>query len=325
MSVKSVSMKRIFVALVVCALLAVVALAAATAMPSQAFATKSEPYDYTIRVFGGNEGTYDGQAIYKTTVKAGEEFKLDSTLVAVSNDKYYAKGFREGGKDELAQEAFTVNKDMDFVVAYGVKGEMVSYTISFVEYGTGNALANDQGATSVTYHGKQGDKPVVAYEYVPGYRPRYLNVTGTLGPEGSNNWELEYIPLATTEVVETTTTTTATEGGAAAAGTEGGAATGGAAAAGTEGGAAAGGTEGGAATGGTEGGAATATPPETEQIIDVDNPLAGGTEDNDKQGSATISTASDEGGIPIVPIAIVIAVVVVVIAILAVVLDRKKR
>lgn len=256
---------------------------------------------YTVRVFGGNRGSVNSTEEYYVLPKSfayGEEVNLDDYVnIDITDDKYYFKGYRKSGEDWLARSSFTITEDTDFVVAYGVRGDQVSYTISFIEYGTGRALQNDEGQTSVTFYGNKGDKPVVPYEYVPGYRPRYRNITGTLGDEGTNNWTLEYIAIETptiTEVVTETTTTGTTTG--TAAGTTTGTTTGTTEA-----------TPGATATGegtttGTEGQAqpttTTETTPEvvaappTEEIIDVDTPLAGpdgqtqGQSDQNPEGSS---------------------------------------
>ena len=182
-------------------------------------------YTYTVRIFGGNHGTFaDGSNIYVVPRQFayGDEIRLsdyaapDSITVDQPN-KYYVKGFRLSGADGPLVNAFSVTEDTDIVVAYGVRGEMVSYTVNFVEYGSGNPVTSDSGSTSVTFTGKKGDKAMVPYEYVTGYRPRYRNVTGTLGEDGSNNWTLEYIPQSDDEVVvekvivtETSTSTATT-------------------------------------------------------------------------------------------------------------------
>lgn len=244
---------------------------------------------YTVRVFGGNRGSVNGQEVYTLDrdFAYGDEVNLDDYVtIDITDDKYYFKGYRKSGEDWLARSSFTITEDTDFVVAYGVRGDQVSYTISFIEYGTGRALQNDEGKTSVTFYGNKGDKPVVPYEYVPGYRPRYRNITGTLGDEGTNNWTLEYIavevPVVSEVVTETTTTGTTT--GTTGTGTTGTGTTGtGTTATGTTEA-----TPGATATGEgttTEGQAqpttTTETTPEvvaappTEEIIDVDTPLAG--------------------------------------------------
>jgi hypothetical protein len=250
---------------------------------------------YTVRVFGGNRGSVNGTEEYYVlpdTFAYEDAVNLNDYIdasdgykgIAITDDKYYVKGYRKSGEDWLTTSSFQIKEDTDFVVAYGVRGDQVSYTISFIEYGTGRALQNDEGQTSVTFYGNKGDKPVVPYEYVPGYRPRYRNITGTLGDEGTNNWTLEYIavevPVVSEVVTETTTTGTTT--GTTGTGTTGTGTTG----TGTTGTTEA--TPGTTATGEgttTEGQAqpttTTETTPEvvaappTEEIIDVDTPLAG--------------------------------------------------
>lgn len=242
---------------------------------------------YTVRVFGGNRGSVNGTEEYYVLPKSfayGDEVNLDDYVtIDITDDKYYFKGYRKSGEDWLASSSFIITEDTDFVVAYGVRGDQVSYTISFIEYGTGRALQNDEGQTSVTFYGNKGDKPVVPYEYVPGYRPRYRNITGTLGDEGTNNWTLEYIAVETPTITEvvTETTTTGTTTGTTGTGTAAGTTTGTTEA-----------TPGATATGEgttTEGQAQTTQPettttettpevvaaPPTEEIIDVDTPLAG--------------------------------------------------
>lgn len=205
---------------------------------------QAEGYTYTVRIFGGNEGLVNGESMYVLPQQFtyGEECKLDTSWVThldgtpFSTDdgsQYYVKGFRISGQDNRDAESrsvlnnmvFDVTEDMDLIVAYGAKGDMVSYTVHFVEYGSGDPveaeIAEGETADHVTFQGKKGDKVVVPYEYVPGYRPRYRNITGTLGDEGENEWNLEYIRLESGETAEpgetgvenpegTTTTTTAT-------------------------------------------------------------------------------------------------------------------
>ena len=256
-------------------------------------AAQADDYQYTVRVWAGNEGTVNGATGAVEAPKKfakGESVNLRDYFDAqVTDPKYYVKGFRVSGADSLYYESFEVTEDMDFVVAYGVKGDQVSYTLNFVEYNTGKALKNDQGLTSKTFYGNKGDKPVVAFEYVPGYRPRYNNITGTLGDEGTNNWKCEYIKA------QTGTTT----GGAAGGATAGGTATGGTA---------------GGTTGANAGGTA-ANEPQTEQVIDVDNPLASNASADksgdaaDKSGDSASKTGESKtddstqgGGIPIAAI-----------------------
>lgn len=235
------------------------------AVPARALAQTD--YTYTVRVLTGNHGSIDGEVIHTvgSSYAYGAEVRLDRGWVTLEDgSKYYVKGFRISGQDSLCPEVLTITEDTDVVVAYGVRGAMVPYTVHFVEYGTGTPLANEEGQTSRTYEGKVGDKPVVAYDYIPGYRPLYRNITGTL-QESGNDWTFEYVALAAGE----TPATPAAPGDAAAttpAATDAGAT--GADAAGADAAAA---TDAGA--GATDEGET--TPPPTEEILDLDTPLAG--------------------------------------------------
>ena len=262
-------------------LLASVFVAFALVVPALA-----DEYQYTVRVFSGNRGTFAAEPVTVTVPKGTSLNLYDMATATVTDSKYIQIGFRRSGTDSLLGNGQIngIAEDMDFVVAYGVEANMVPYTLQFVEYGTGRQLAEPK-----TFYGGVGEKPVAAFEYIEGYRPLYLAITGTLHEDEDNVWTFEYIPLAEGETVVTTTTsttttytvaptapttvvetptnagtvTTTTTTGTAATTTEG-------AAAGTEGGATA--TEGGAAAT-TEGGEA--AEPQTQEILDLDTPLAG--------------------------------------------------
>lgn len=159
-------------------------------------------YTYTVTLFAGNQGTFNGtggvhviggsaqisggDAIRITGLRAGDVVVLDATagMVDLKNgDKYYIKGVRESGRDNntVVDSAFTVTKDAEYVVAYGIQGDMVSYTVNYQD-GGGNELA-----PSRTYYGAVGDKPVIAYQYIEGYRPDAYNLTKTLGKNEADN------------------------------------------------------------------------------------------------------------------------------------------
>ena len=297
-------------------------------------AAQADEYQYTIRVWAGNNSTVNGSTgVVEASKKfaKGESVNLRDYFDAqVTDQKYYIKGFRVSGQDKLCEESFDVTEDMDFIVAYGVKGDQVSYTLSFVEYGTDKALKNDEGVTSKTLYGNKGDKPVVAFEYVPGYRPLYRNITGTLGDEGTNNWTCEYIKIQNGNNNANNnrgnnaggnTGGNVAGGGAATGGTNaGGTAAGGANAGAAAGGNAAGGANaganaGGANAGGNAAGGAAANEPQTEQVIDVDNPLASDAsadksgDSADKSGDSADKTAESKtddstqgSGIPVAAI-----------------------
>ena len=230
-------------------------------------ADDTTPYTYKVTLSAGNKGTINGQnKIEQTNIASGSTVTFNLNDIQVTDDKYYVKGIRLSGRDNdeaLAAPSFTVDKDTDYVVAYGIKGNMVAYTVNYQD-ASGKSLAESQ-----TFYGNVGDKPVVAYRYVENYIPDALALTKTLSDNESENvFTFTYTPGATDRIVETTTTVTTTVPGTAtpagAAGTTGSAGTTGAAAGTgtgttvsgtTAGGTTAGGTTaGGTTTGGTAGG-----------------------------------------------------------------------
>lgn len=233
-------------------------------------ADDTTPYTYKVTLSAGNKGTINGQSkIEVSDIAYGSRFSFDNTAlynIQVTDDRYYVKGIRLSGHDNASSKkldapGFIVTGDADYVVAYGIKGNMVAYTVNYQD-ASGNSLAESQ-----TFYGNVGDKPVVAYRYVENYIPDALALTKTLSDNESENvFTFTYTPGATDRIVETTTTVTTTVPGTAtpagAAGTTGTAGTTGAAAgtgtgttAGTAGGTTAGGTAAGdTTTGGTTGG-----------------------------------------------------------------------
>ena len=225
-------------------------------------ADDTTPYTYKVTLSAGNKGTINGQnKIEQADIASGSTVTFNLNDIQVTDDKYYVKGIRLSGRDNnetLAAPSFTVDKDADYVVAYGIKGNMVAYTVNYQD-ASGKSLAESQ-----TFYGNVGDKPVVAYRYVENYIPDALALTKTLSDNESENvFTFTYTPGATDRIVETTTTVTTTVPGTAtpagAAGTTGATGTTGAAAGTgtgtTAGGTAAGGTTaGGTTTGGTAGG-----------------------------------------------------------------------
>lgn len=250
-------------------------------------ADDTTPYTYKVTLSAGNKGTINGQnKIEQTNIASGSTVTFNLNDIQVTDDKYYVKGIRLSGRDNnetLAAPSFTVDKDADYVVAYGIKGNMVAYTVNYQD-ASGNALAESQ-----TFYGNIGDKPVVAYRYIENYIPDALALTKTLSDNESENvFTFTYTPGATDRIVETTTTVTTTVPGTAtsagAAGTTGATGTTGAAA-----GTGTGTTAGGTAAGGTTAGGTTAGGTTT-------GGTAGGTTnaDNSQDTTDDTTTAPDE-------------------------------
>lgn len=209
-------------------------------------------YTYKVTLSAGNKGTINGQAkVERDSVVAGSTVTFNLKDVQVTDDKYYIKGIRLSGRDNeeaLASPVLdNVTGDADYVVAYGIKKDMVAYTVNYQD-ASGKALAESQ-----TFYGNVGDKPIVAYQYIENYIPDALALTKTLSNNESENvFTFTYKPGATDRVVTTTTTITTTVPGTATPGTgTGNAGTAGGTTGGTTGGTA--GTTGGTTTGTTSG------------------------------------------------------------------------
>lgn len=139
--------------------------------------------------------------------------------------KYYVKGIRKSGYDNntVSAASFEVTGDEDYVVAYGIQGDMAAYTVNYQD-ADGNALAASQ-----TYYGNVGDKPVVAFLYVEGYVPDAYNLTKTLvSDESQNVFTFIYspIPAAAAPAPAETTAPAAGEGTGTGTGGEAGTAEG---------------------------------------------------------------------------------------------------
>lgn len=215
-------------------------------------ADDTTPYTYKVTLSAGNKGTINGQnKIEQADIASGSTVTFNLNDIQVTDDKYYVKGIRLSGRDNeeaLASPVLdNVTGDADYVVAYGIKKDMVAYTVNYQD-ASGKALAESQ-----TFYGNVGDKPIVAYQYIENYIPDALALTKTLSNNVSENvFTFTYKPGATDRVVTTTTTITTTVPGTATPGTgTGNAGTAGGTTGGTTGGTA--GTTGGTTTGTTSG------------------------------------------------------------------------
>ena len=230
-------------------------------------------YTYTVNFYTGNHGSFAGTShVMVDNSKSGSSYQISGSgsLVTVSglmrndvvsfdaamigavdlkeNSKYYVKGIRQSGRDNdtVSLSAFRVEKDQDYVVAYGIRGELTSYVVNYQDT-SGRTLA-----PSRTYYGNVGDRPVVAFLYIEGYEPQAYNLTRTLTANTAENvFTFEYARVRTGAGGGGGTTTEPGGGGGTATAPEG-APGGGEAAPGT---AAAGGAAG---TGAIAGGAAAA-------------------------------------------------------------------
>lgn len=209
--------------------------------PTSAFAKE---YTYQITLYAGNHGKLNEQAINVEVLRGGSpEISLDkdgskvviSKLMAgdrvsfnyqdgvtVKEDsgKYYVQGIRRSGRDNDTSNteklSFSVEEDADYVVAYGIQGDMIGYTIDYVVRGT-----EEQLIPSRTYYAKSGDKVVVSAPNIDGYVPNAYAQTMTISPD-RNHFVFEYRE-GEVEIVqlpgETITTVVTQPGGGTGTGT----------------------------------------------------------------------------------------------------------
>lgn len=218
--------KGLLSVLVLTGILAQGVLAAEPEEPSE-----EHPYTYSVTLSAGKQGTFaDGDRIVREELKYGDYVNFDwRDQLTLKDDKYYAKGIRRSGEDNsnsFITDQVQVTGDEDYVVAYGVLGDMVAYTVQYLDE-NGNELA-----PSKTYYGSVGDRPVVAFQYIEGYLPQAYNLTKTLSEnEADNVFPFEYAPASeirnvtvTVDGGTTVVTTPAAGTGTAQQGAAGGAA-----------------------------------------------------------------------------------------------------
>lgn len=180
----------------------------------------AKEYSYELVFYAGNRGRFTGTAGVSVISSGGAEvllegggsairvrglnrgdqviFEADRNVELTEGDRYYVKGIRLSGRDNntVSSPAITLTgqsqRDMDYVVAYGIRGEMAAYYVRY-EDASGRELAPGR-----TYYGNVGDKPVVAFLYVEGYVPQAYNLTKTLSKnEAENVFTFVYNPVTT--------------------------------------------------------------------------------------------------------------------------------
>lgn len=217
-------------------------LLATTLCAPAAFAATAEVYQpttYRVTVYAGNQGTVSlGADAPASSIQLDPLVELNGAAnfsnlaYQVEDDKYYAKGIRIAGLDNvrsdrntdtidgngnpvnnpgvdttlyavptadgaLANTTVSITEDTDFVVAYGILANRVAYTVNYVDAETGAALADSQ-----TFFGDIGDRPAAAPQYIENYLPQATLVLLTLSSDESKN----VITFRYTRLAEETTT-----------------------------------------------------------------------------------------------------------------------
>lgn len=181
------------------------------AAPASGLAQSYEGTKYQVTVYSGNQGTVNGgESVTLGPVALGDTVDFSDLTVEVPADsKYYAKGIRLAGLDNIRSDknrdgkntagevtvmaanvnantgalegSAVVTEDTDFVVAYGIMANRVSFTVTYTDT-EGNELAEPQ-----TFFGDIGDVPATAPVYIEGYVPDASLLTKTLVEDESQN------------------------------------------------------------------------------------------------------------------------------------------
>ena len=177
--------KRLLITTLVLAMLMIMANVSSVFADSDA----RKPYGYTVKVYSGEQGEFSGgKTMIEKSVQPGETVDISQMAsdagYKVTNDEYYCRGFRESGHDNdesPSLQSFAVTEDVSYEAAYGIRGNMVKYTIMYLDEDGASLRDADE------YYGMIGDKPVVSYKYIEGYQPNAYNLTKTLTANESEN------------------------------------------------------------------------------------------------------------------------------------------
>lgn len=227
--------RRALAAMMGCMLATTLCVPAAFAATADAY----EPTTYRVTVYAGNQGAVSlgdaaaAESVQLDPVALHGEVDFSDLVYQVEDGKYYAKGIRVAGLDNvrsdkntdivdangnpvnttgadtalyavpaadgtLANTTVPVTEDTDFVVAYGILANRVAYTVNYVDAATGETLAESQ-----TFFGDIGDRPATAPQYIENYLPQATLVLLTLSDDESKN----VITFQYTRLAEDTTTT----------------------------------------------------------------------------------------------------------------------
>ena len=121
-----------------------------SAAPLESGAAQGDSYTYTLTFYAGNQGEFSGigdlsglSSGYMITSSqdritiSGLSYRDRVSFNAVSliklpeDSKYYVKGIRQSGRDnntveQVRSNSILVESDRDYVVAYGIKGDMAA-------------------------------------------------------------------------------------------------------------------------------------------------------------------------------------------------------
>ena len=146
-------------------------------------------YSYRMKISAGNNGVIKGSSDKEITFEANADGTFDSfnkDIVESTNSKYVVIGYKEAGHDTVITEEeispVAVKADVNYVAVYGVKGNMVPYTVRYLSRDDGSTLMAD-----ATYYAPKGSSVMVSFKYIDGYAPTAYNLTKTITGDSAND------------------------------------------------------------------------------------------------------------------------------------------
>lgn len=147
---------------------------------------------YKVTISSGMQGKFEDESdklVYEVEANGTFEFTASTSVILNAEEdgspsKYYIKGVRLSGRDDAVIYTTlleTIQRDTDYVVVYGIKGDQVEYTVRYVNKNGEKLAEND------VFYGNIGDKPVVACKYIAGYAPQALTLEKTLTENAEKN------------------------------------------------------------------------------------------------------------------------------------------
>jgi hypothetical protein len=148
-------------------------------------------YNYKVTVLAGLHGTINGGDKIEVEYSPNKQWNQNDFLGKVTVDmetradgsqyqKYYLRGFHVSGNEDIVGTK-DITEDTVFVASYGVAGQIVKYTVYYVD-AAGNTLHEKE-----EFYGNVGDKAVVSFQYVEGYVPNAYNMAKSLSATESEN------------------------------------------------------------------------------------------------------------------------------------------
>ena len=141
------------------------------------------PYTYRITIYGGLQGTVNGQEKLVVDLPMGSQWNANDYDVVPNDDRYFCNSdFEIAGQEGTPLFVFEVTSDVDIVPVYHLKGDLVEYRVQYLHSGDNAVLLPQQ-----TFFGNIGDKPVVAYRFLEGYIPTTYAETKTIVEDPAQN------------------------------------------------------------------------------------------------------------------------------------------